>query len=623
MPNKQSVKALVQSGKWEEAKIECVTFCQLNQKDAEAWFLLGVIYGQLNNFVEAEKCCNRVITLSPSVPVAHFNLGISLQKLGRYDQAAKSFRRAISLNPLYAEAHNELGAVLHLGRYELDKVADCYRQALALKPEYAEAHYNLGAALRDMKLIVDAEAHFKNAIRLRPGMIVAYVALGQMYMSVGYLDEAFSIYKEALLLHPNEPDLNFQFAIVQMAMGQNQDALESFQHVLNLNPGNPAVCSNIAKLLEREGKYDKGYDLLRPFLASEAPDAEVVLAYATLAKHLGHQSQAIELMERTLKQRTSVEQCKLLHFALGKLCDEAQNYEVAFSHWEEANGQDNKKFDLQQNVQLFADLKSVFTVEKVSRRPIASNKSALPVFIVGMPRSGTSLVEQILASHPEVYGAGELHHIGNIINVLPNGLKSKMRYPFCIEDMGAEQADIYANRHLERLQQFSAKVSRVTDKMPHNFRHLGLIDMLFPGSRVIHCLRDPIDTCLSIYSLPFGVNHAYAADLDQLGAYYKQYQSLMMHWKENLRIPIMEVRYEDIIANQEEMTRKMVDFCELNWDERCLQFHEVDRVVTTPSYDQVRRPIYNQSVARWKNYKRHLGPLIDALGMEESGALDQ
>jgi hypothetical protein len=170
-----------------------------------------------------------------------------------------------------------------------------------------------------------------------------------------------------------------------------------------------------------------------------------------------------------------------------------------------------------------------------------------------------------------------------------------------------------AEQHLKKLASFSAQSSRVTDKMPHNFRHLGMIDLLFPGARIIHCLRDPVDTCLSIYSLPFSASHAYAADLTQLGAYYRQYQDLMTHWKQALHIPMLEVQYEEIVANQEEMTRKMIEFCGLQWDERCLRFHESERVVTTPSYDQVRRPIYKKSIARWKNYEHYLGPLIAAL----------
>lgn len=619
MSNKQIVKSLIQGGQWDEARQACEGLCQASPKDADVWLMMGVIHGQFGNFIEAEKCCRRVTALSPAAPVGHFNLGITLQKQRKFAEAAKSFRQVIKLNPNYAEAHNELGAALQLSGGEAGKAVESYQRALVLKPGYAEAHYNLATVLRDQAMIVQAEAHFREAIRLLPGMVKAHHALGQMLLSVGYHDQAVAVYQDAIRLHPGEQELHFHLAMVLMAMGQNQEALKSFQRVLELSPGNTKACASMSHALEREGDFEEGYELLRPLLESDEPDVDVVLAYAALAKHLAHQSQAMELLEGVLKRRISVEQSKSVHFALGKLHDEAREYEQAFAHWRSANDLAKMKYDPKKNAQLFADLKTVFSEENISRRPHATNPSALPVFIVGMPRSGTSLVEQILASHPEVYGAGELHDIGNLINVLPASVGSRLPYPHSLDDITGAQLDVIAERHLAKLAGLSPQSSRVTDKMPHNFRHLGMIAMLFPGARVIHCLRDPVDTCLSIYSLPFSTNHLYASDLAQLGAYYRQYQDLMAYWKEVLRIPILEVQYEEIVANQETMSRKMIEFCGLEWDERCLSFHESKRVVTTPSYDQVRQPIYKKSVARWKNYENHLTPLIAALGSNSGG----
>lgn len=611
MASHELIKTLIQGGRWGEAKRVCAKLCRSSANNADAWLLMGVIHGQFENFGEAEKCCRRVIALSPSTPVGYFNLGITLQKQRKFSEAARGFRQAILLNPNYAEAHNELGVALQLSGEEAGKAVESYQRAIALKPDYAEAHYNLATVLRDKAMVIDAEMHFREAILLRPGMLKAHDALGQLCLSVGYLDKAFAVYQEAIYLHPDESSLHFLFATVLMAMGRNQEALKNLQHVLELSPGNTKVYASMAKALEREGKFEDGYELLHPLLGGD--DVDVALAYAALARHLGHQKQAMELLERVLKRQVSIEQCKSVHFALGKLYDEAQNYEQAFTHWRSANELGNRKFDLEKNAQLFADLKSVFSVENSSRHPRATNQSALPVFIVGMPRSGTSLVEQILASHPAVHGAGELHDIGNLINMLPAHLGNKVPYPHSLDAITGAQLDDIAAGHLQKLANLSPQSSHVTDKMPHNFRHLGMIDMLFPGARVIHCMRDPVDTCLSIYSLPFSANHTYAADLAQLGAYYQQYQDLMAHWKKVLRIPMLEVQYEEIVSNQEAMTRKMIEFCGLEWDERCLNFHKSERVVTTPSYDQVRRPIYKKSVTRWKNYEHLLEPLIAAL----------
>lgn len=619
MLNKQTVKTLIQGGQWDEAKRVCAELCKASPKDADAWLLMGVIHGQFENFVEAEKCCRRLTTLSPAAPVGYFNLGITLQKQRKFAEAAKSLRQAIKLNPNYAEAHIELGAALQLGGGEAGKMVECYRRAIALKPGYAEAHYNLATVLRDQGMIIDAESHFCEAIRLRPGMVKAQDALGQMFMSVGFLDQAVAVFQDAIRLHPGEPELHFQLAMTLMAQGRNQEARNSLRAVLDLLPGNARATASLAKVAEREGAFEGGHALLRPLLEDDEPDVEVVLAYAALSKRLGHQNQAKEMLEQALQRQISDEQCKSLHFALGKLHDEAGEYEQAFAHWRSANELGKKSFDLKKNARRFDDLKTVFTEESCERRPRARNNSALPIFIVGMPRSGTSLVEQILSSHPEVYGAGELRDIGNLINMLPASVGNKLPYPHNLDAISEAQVDEVAERHLARLAEFSAQASRVTDKMPHNFGHLGMIDLLFPGARVIHCRRDPMDNCLSIYSLPFMASHSYASDLAQLGAYYRQYQDLMAHWKKVLRIPILEVQYEEVVANQEEMTRKMIEYCGLEWDERCLRFHESERVVTTPSYDQVRRPIYNKSVARWKNYEGYLSPLIAALSADSGG----
>jgi hypothetical protein len=235
------------------------------------------------------------------------------------------------------------------------------------------------------------------------------------------------------------------------------------------------------------------------------------------------------------------------------------------------------------------------------------------VFIVGMVRSGTSLVEQILSSHPDVHGAGELPDIIQITNGLQDFLGASAPYPECLSLLKQEHLDALAQHYLEHLKQISPDARRVVDKMPGNFMHLGLIEMLFPEARVIHCMRDPVDTCLSAYFQDFSRSHPYAYDLSNLGAFYRAYLKVMAHWRKILRLPLFELQYEDLIANQEQVSRALIEFCGLEWDDRCLQFHETQRFVGTASYDQVNRPLYKQSVARWKRYERHLGPLLAAL----------
>jgi hypothetical protein len=234
-----------------------------------------------------------------------------------------------------------------------------------------------------------------------------------------------------------------------------------------------------------------------------------------------------------------------------------------------------------------------------------------------MPRSGTTLVEQILASHPEGAGAGELPDVIGMATGLPRVLGVPEAYPECVADLDRAALDRLAEGYLKRVQGRFPDARRVVDKMPQNFLHLGLIALLFPKARVVHCVRDPLDTCLSCYTTAFAVPHDYARDLGHLGRYYRAYARLMQHWRrvfEALDRPLLELPYEDVVADLEGRTRTLLAFVGLPWDERCLRFHETRRDVGTASYDQVRRPIYNTSIGRWKRFERHLGPLKAALG---------
>jgi tetratricopeptide (TPR) repeat protein len=614
MLNKQRVREMIQAQRWDEAKVLCTQICQSDGNDAEAWFLMGAIHGHFEDFAGAEECGRRVIASRPDIPTAHFNLGIALQKQGKYQEAIDCLRQAILLSPNYAEAHNELGVALQLvGEGDLDSAVECYRKALALKPAYPEAHYNLATALRDLSNKDDAEAHFEETLRLNPMMLEAYIAYGIMLKEYGQYAKAAATFQMATQHFPNDLGLAVELGMALLDLGQQQKAEQNFERVLKLQPDNVEVCARLAQLSDRKGEFEAGYAWLRPLLEKGTDSVSVALAFAALAKHLGQQEQAIALLERLLQDRKTATERKIMHFALGKIYDEQKSYDQAFKHYQSANELDNKKLDMEWMGGKFDELITVFSEEDIARRPRASNKSRLPIFIVGMPRSGTSLIEQILATHGDVYGAGELEAMPNLVSSLPRLLDSKLHYPYCVDLLKRKGIDEIAQRHLARLAAYSSQAKKVTDKLPHNFLHLGMIDMLFPGARIIHCMRDPIDTCLSIYSLPFNATHRYASDLVNLGAYHRRYQGLMAHWKKVLRVPILEVQYEELVANQEEETRKMLDFCGLGWDERCLRFYESERATLTFSYDQVRRPLYKKSVARWKNYEQHLNPLITAL----------
>jgi hypothetical protein len=303
-----------------------------------------------------------------------------------------------------------------------------------------------------------------------------------------------------------------------------------------------------------------------------------------------------------------------LHFCLGKIFDGMGEFDKAFAHFELGNTLKRVNFGASHYTEEMDALKRFFTPTMLASLPRASNRSELPVFIVGMPRSGTTLVEQILASHPAVFGAGELEDINRLVRMLPSRLGGDTEYPQCLTNLGQELLDTMAQTYLDRLHGLANGALRVTDKMPHNFMSLGIIELMFPHARVIHCLRDPLDTCLSIHThYDFNEHHGYAFDLRSLGEYYRKYLELMDHWRAVLSIPIFDLCYEDLISDQEGKSRALVEFCGLEWDPACLRFYESRRVANTMSHDQVRQPVYTKSIGRWKNYRRYLEPLNTAL----------
>jgi hypothetical protein len=308
-----------------------------------------------------------------------------------------------------------------------------------------------------------------------------------------------------------------------------------------------------------------------------------------------------------------------LHLTLGKLYDRLGDYDKAFEHVQRGNEQRACKFDMNEFVASIQALIDAYSPRFMATAPRSGITSERPVFIVGMPRSGTTLTEQILARHPDVYGAGELSNINRIPSLLGTLLGGNTIYPYNITGLTTEILNTLGRQYLDFLDTLDRSAKRVTDKMPHNFMAMGLIALLFPRARIVHCRRDPRDNCLSIYFQNFSDMHTYSNSLADIGLYYRHYEKLTAHFRRVVDIPILEFQYEELVADQEGMTRKLVEFAGLPWDERCLQFHEADRFVATPSYDQVSRPLYSSSTGRWKRYEKHLGPLLEALGMARAG----
>ncbi len=608
--------ALRELGQRDEAMECCARAIALQPDLAEAHNTRGLLFRDRGASDNAIQCFQRAFTLRPGYAEACFNMGLCYLSGNDSGRAETCFRDAIRINPGYAEAHRGLGGVLAASQRP-DEAVLSFRRAIELRPQWAEVHAELAGILISQRKWDEGISHYRHAVRIKPEFGEAHNNLGNALLDRDqgprYGEEAVDCFRQALRWIPEAPQIHLNLAAALCDLGRDREAQASYRRVLELKPRDPLATAALANLLERVGDFDSAMGLVQPLIDTGHDEVQLVLSHAALLRHQNRREEAIALLEHALERPMEDKHRVDAHFALGRLHDETGNYHQAFHHYHEGNALDAKEFDEPADRRGFDALIAAFSPERINRRPRASNRSRLPVFIVGMPRSGTSLVEQILASHPLVHGAGELTAIFDISSELPSVLGTTLSYPQCLDQCTCQGLDRVAMRHLDYLSRLGGGAARVTDKMPHNFMALGLIDLLFPGARVIHCMRDPVDNCLSIYFQRFNDFHGYARDLGSLGRHYGQYRRLMAHWKSVLRIPVMDLQYESLVEDQEAVSRSMVEFCGLEWDERCLHFYESRRFVTTASYDQVRRPIYRKSVARWKRYERHLEPLLRAL----------
>ena len=555
--------------------------CKDNPKDIESWVNLVRVYAALNQPARVERCCRSILSVLPNSDDAYYNLGFALMMQKKYSPAIDAFRKTIQLNPSHAIAFLHLGKLLHL-HSNLDEALACYRRASRLRSDLAEAYCGIADIHENRGQIADAIEAYRNTLAINPDLLEANIGLGLALCHLGEFEEAIKHAEHALQIAPT-----------------NEDAI--------------ALTANIAN---RTGDSDTALRLLQPIVRAGSKHVNIAVAFSACCRDNDCVKEAVATIENILNAGEPLSPASRfsLHFELGKCYDKLEDYDKAFHHYRQGNEIKPAAFDLQRHSREIDAITETFSHDFMARAPRARIRSGRPVFVVGMVRSGTSLVEQIMASHPSIHGAGELPDIIRLAMSLHTLLGSREHYPACTTQLTQDAVERMANEYLDRLHHLSPDASRVVDKMPGNFAHLGLIELLFPDARVIHCKRDPLDTCLSAYFQDFSQSHAYSCDLAQLGAVYRQYSRIMAHWKETLRIPVLDIQYEDLVSDQEGVSRRLIEFCDLDWDDQCLKFHETRRHVATASYDQVRQPLYKRSVGRWKHYEKHLAPLLEALG---------
>jgi len=587
--------ALLDLGRLEDATASYRRAVEIQPRYAEGHNNLGNALRALGRLDEAVTSCRRALQINTQFAEAHNNLGNALREQRQLHDAVASYRRAIDINPDFAEAHCNLGSAL-LDLWQLDYALASYRRALQLKPDYAEAHAKLGNVLMHLWRLDEAVASCRQALALKPDYAEAHHHLGNALLDLGQFDDAQGCYRRALMLKPDFAELHNSLAAALRLQGRAAEAEVSCRRALELKPDLAAALTLLAELRSDQGRFAEAEQLYRRAAVLEprlpAAWANIARLRTMTAADAPWLIEAQRATDAGLAPRQEVH----LRYAMGKYCDDLQDFERAFCNYQRANELTRLHRPKHERTLLSRAVDRItqsYDKEWLRQTRIDPIASSLPVFVVGMPRSGTTLAEQILASHPSVFGAGEL--------------------PFWSDASSAQDASAGtpAHEYLRLLGELSPGALRVVDKMPGNFLRLGLIHAALPNARIVHMRRNPMDTCLSIYFQDFAAAHSYANDLEDLACTYSEYWRLMKHWQSTLpRQVLLDVSYEGLVTDQEGWSRKMLEFIGLPWDSRCLDFQQTDRTVITASKWQVRQKISNSSVARWRNYEKFIAPLL-------------
>lgn len=580
----QQAIAAQRAGNLAQAELLCRQVLARDQRDFDALHILGVICAQRHDYTEAERVLAAALSIDPKVPPCLHNYGNVLSRLKRYADAIPYYKQALALAPNVAPIYSDLGnAQKELGRTE-EAVAS-YKKALALNPNFPAALGNLAQALMDLNRFDEAAGLLRRASALAPNNPQTMKVMGRLALERGDLETALAQYKRAIALKPDQADAYCGIGNALRDLGRQQEAIDAYGKAIELDPSKPGFYVSLADC-KKFAPGDSYLALMESMAAKELPASDRM--------HLD--------------------------FALGKAYADLADYRRSFERLLAANAAKRATitYDEKSTFEFFGRIERIFSSELMAAKTGGGEPSRRPIFVLGMPRSGTTLVEQVLASHPAVHGAGELPAFKAAVEaVAPQG----SLYPDFVPALDHAALGRIGAEYLNRLAALAPERERVTDKMPSNFLYAGLIHLALPNAVIIHTVRNPLDTCISCFSKLFRPGEQpFTYDLGELGRCYARYQQLMAHWRRVLPAGrMLDVQYEDVVGDLEGQAYRILAHCGLPWDERCLAFHKTDRPVRTASAMQVRQPIYTSAVERWRVYEEFLEPLLSTLGASAAG----
>jgi len=564
----------------------------------------------------AERAYRKALKINHDFVEAHNNLGTVLLDRGRLKEAANSFRKALKLLPDHPILLNNVGNVLQL-QGENDKALSWFDKAISQDPDNADAYGNSGNALRALRRYKEAVTAYKRALEINPEIADAHYNLGLVLVELQELNDAINCFNQALQISPEDKNAYLGLGSVRSEQGNLDQAVSAFQKAIEIDPLCAKAYKELGKAYADHGEIDMALSADRKALSINPEYAKAYLSLSQNKKFMEHDDDLRAMESLLSKKGISDEDSIQLGFALGKAYEDLGNYDKSIAFVIKATELKRKSYDysISEAREKFARIKAVFSPDFFSNYVDSGDPDRTPIFILGMPRSGTSLVEQILASHPDVYGAGELKDLGKVLASVktPGKEKQSRMIPQELLELDTQAFADLGRQYIARIRKHSGNAKFITDKMPHNFLHIGFIRTILPNARIIHCTRDPMDNCLSIFKNYLKNGIGYADNMSELGQYYRMYLELMDYWRETLPGFVYDQSYEDLVRSQQEQVIRLLQHCGLDWDDACVDFHKTRRKIATTSNAQVRRPIYSDSVQLWKRYEKQLEPLRVAI----------
>jgi len=600
---------LREMGRIGQAYEKCMKAVELNPDSPEAQNNLGNVYRDIGRPKQAQECYRIATNLRPDYMEAHNNLAIALIDDSKYAEAVIAARYAIAFKPDFGPAHSSMSVAYKLqGQYPEAFMAA--QQAIALDPDKPAPYLDMADVLLMSDRLDDAEATIMEALKREEDTNVqTYAKLAAIYERQIKFDKALEAINKAIEIAPEMASLYLNKATILQIGSEAEQALETIEKALELAPESAAILAVKADILININRNEEAGDLAEKAIEI---DPSMPAAYVTLTTLRRINSEDDPRFQKMLEVEKTIESRGLLYtaginYSISTVYESVKKYDEAFYHLKKANDAKRKAipYDAEKLPATYERMKHLYSLENLAQFEGAGCDSDVPVFIVGMPRSGTTLTEQIISSHPDVFGAGELPDLG------------KTRDSFTLSpEVAKEMGEDYVRRIREREKE--GKALRITDKMPGNYLQIGLIACILPNAKIIHCRRDPIDTALSCYKQNFARGQYWSYDLEELGAEYLRYLDMMEYWRHVLPGRVLEIDYEETVNNFEEQARKLIDYVGLDWHDACLEPHKQKRAVMTASKAQVTRPIYKTSVQKWKKYEKHLQPLVKIVAPQEA-----